>query len=144
MFPTVAGELKAFPAATAILDGEVVIVDKAGRSSFQKLQQSMCRGRDKVPAFVFEIFDLIYLDGYSLTQTPLRERKAVLEQLFASAKVKGALRYSDHVEGSGETFFKQACEYGIEGIVSKLAASPYESTRNRKWLETKWIKRLEV
>src|SRR6185437_15072041 len=119
------------------------IVDKAGRTSFQKLQQSMGRGGEKVPAFVFEIFDLIYLDGYSLTQTPLRERKAVLEQLLATAKVKGALRYSDHVEGNGKAFFKQACEYGIEGIVSKLATSPYESTRNRNWLKTKCIKRQE-
>ncbi|MEP6570282.1 MAG: non-homologous end-joining DNA ligase [Acidobacteriota bacterium] len=142
-FPNLAVALKGFPAVNAILDGEVVIVDKAGRSSFQKLQQSMGRGGDKVPAFVFEIFDLIYLDGYSLTQTPLRQRKAVLERLLAGTKVKGSLRYSDHVEGNGALFFKQACEYGIEGIVSKLADSPYESTRNRNWLKTKCIKRQE-
>ena len=142
-FPNLAAALKAFPAVTAILDGEVVIVDKAGRSSFQKLQQSMGRGGDKAPAFVFEIFDLIYLDGYSLTKTPLRERKAALEKLLGSAKTKGVLRYSDHVEGNGALFFKQACEYGIEGIVSKLADSPYGSTRNRNWLKTKCIKRQE-
>jgi bifunctional non-homologous end joining protein LigD len=100
-------------------------------------------GSGKVPAFVFEIFDLIYLDGYSLTQTPLRERKLVLEQLLASAKAKGPLRYSDHLAGSGVQFFKQACKYGIEGIVSKLADSPYESTRNRNWVKTKCIKRQE-
>lgn len=142
-FPNLAAALKSFPAVTAILDGEVVIVDKEGRSSFQRLQQSMGRGGDKVPAFVFEIFDLIYLDGYSLTQTPLHERKAVLEKLVGSAKAKGVLRYSDHVEGNGGLFFKQACEYGIEGIVSKLANSTYESTRNRNWLKTKCIKRQE-
>jgi bifunctional non-homologous end joining protein LigD len=146
-FPNLSAALKAFPAETAILDGEVVIVDKAGRSSFQSLQQSMGRGgRGKVPAFVFEIFDLIYLDGYSLKQTPLRERKAQLEALFAAGKFKadtGPLRYSDHVEGNGQQFFKQACEYGIEGIVSKLADSPYESTRNRNWQKSKCIKRQE-
>lgn len=146
-FPNLSAALKAFPAETAILDGEVVIVDKAGRSSFQSLQQSMGRGRSgKVPAFVFEIFDLIYLDGYSLMKTPLRVRKAQLEALFSSAKVKadsGPLRYSDHVEGNGSQFFKQACEYGIEGIVSKLADSPYESTRNRSWQKSKCIKRQE-
>ena len=142
-FPNLAVALKTFPAVTAILDGEVVIVDKAGRTSFQKLQQSMGRGGDKVPAFVFEIFDLIYVDGFSLTQTPLRERKATLEKLLNSVKPKGVLRYSDHVTGNGALFFKQACEYGIEGIVSKLADSPYESTRNRNWLKTKCIKRQE-
>jgi len=142
-FPNLSAALKSFPAVTAILDGEVVIVDKEGRSSFQRLQQSMGRGGDKVSPFVFEVFDLIYLDGYSLTRTPLSERKAVLEKLLGSEKPKGALRYSDHVEGNGALFFKQACEYGIEGIVSKLANSTYESTRNRNWLKTKCIKRQE-
>lgn len=140
-FPNLAQALKTFPATTAILDGEVMVVDKAGRSSFQKLQQAM--GKSETTAFVFEIFDLIYLEGYSLTQTPLRERKLVLEQLLASAKAKGPLRFSDHVEGNGPQFFKQACEYGLEGIVSKLADSLYESTRNRNWLKTKCIKRQE-
>jgi bifunctional non-homologous end joining protein LigD len=115
-FPSLAAALQAFPAVTAILDGEVVIVDKAGRTSFQKLQQSMGKGADKAPAFVFEIFDLIYLDGYGLAQTPLRERKAALEELLANAKPKGVLRYSDHVEGNGEEFFQKACAYGLEGI----------------------------
>jgi len=140
-FPNLAQAMKAFPATTAILDGEVVIFDKAGRTSFQKLQQAM--GKSRNAAFVFEIFDLIYLESYSLTQTPLRERKHTLEQLLVSAKAKGQLRYSDHVEGNGPQFFKQACEYGMEGIVSKLADSPYESTRNRNWLKTKCIKRQE-
>jgi len=140
-FPNLAQAMKAFPATTAILDGEVVIFDKAGRTSFQKLQQAM--GKSRNAAFVFEIFDLIYLESYSLTQTPLRERKHTLEQLLVSAKAKGRLRYSDHVEGNGPQFFKQACEYGMEGIVSKLADSPYESTRNRNWLKTKCIKRQE-
>jgi bifunctional non-homologous end joining protein LigD len=140
-FPNLAKALATFPATNAILDGEVVIVDKAGRSSFQRLQQSM--GKGGTTAFVFEIFDVIYLDGYSLTQTPLRERKQVLEQLLVSARAKGPLRFSDHVEGNGAQFFKQACEYGIEGIVSKLADSPYESTRTRSWLKTKCVKRQE-
>jgi bifunctional non-homologous end joining protein LigD len=145
-FPNLAEALKVFPVTAAILDGEVVIVDKAGRTSFQKLQQSIGRGSGKVPAFVFEIFDLTYLNGYSLTQTPLRERKSVLESLLTSGKskfAKGVLRYSDHVEGNGAQFFKQACDYGIEGIVSKLATSPYESTRNRNWLKTKCLMRQE-
>lgn len=146
-FPNLSVALKNFPADTAILDGEVVIVDKAGRSSFQALQQSMGRGGSgKVPAFVFQIFDLIYLDGYSLTRVPLSERKALLEGLFASAKLKadsGPLRYSDHVAGNGAEFFKQACEYRLEGIVSKLADAPYESTRTRTWVKTKCIKRQE-
>jgi bifunctional non-homologous end joining protein LigD len=121
-FSSVAKAVKTISAATAILDGEIVIVDKQGRSSFQALQQSMKSG---AAAFVFQIFDLIYLDGFNITRTPLRLRKALLEELLAGGKAKGPLRYSDHVEGNGPKIFKQACEYGIEGIVSKLADSPY-------------------
>jgi bifunctional non-homologous end joining protein LigD len=144
-FPNLVEAVKAIPATTAILDGEVVIVDKAGRSSFQRLQQSMGRGQDKVPAFVFEVFDLLHLDGFDLRRCPLRERKTQLEGLLQSAKLgkNPTIRYSDHVEGNGAQFFKQACEYGIEGVVSKLADSPYESTRNRNWQKSKCIKRQE-
>jgi bifunctional non-homologous end joining protein LigD len=139
-FPNLLEALKKFPAVTAILDGEIVILDKAGRSSFQKLQQAM---KSSSSPFTFEIFDLVYLDGFNLTRTPLRERKAVLEQLLEAGKQKGPLRYSDHVEGNGPQFFKQACEHGLEGIVSKLADSPYESTRSKNWLKTKCLKRQE-
>jgi bifunctional non-homologous end joining protein LigD len=143
-FPNLSAALKSLPAATAILDGEVIVLDQAGRSSFQKLQQAMGRGgRERVPAFVFEIFDLVYLDGYSLTEMPLIARKGVLEQLLSSSKTKDTLRYSDHVEGNGAQFFKQACTFGLEGIVSKLAAAPYESTRNRNWQKIKCLKRQE-
>jgi bifunctional non-homologous end joining protein LigD len=139
-FPNVAAALKTLPVTNAILDGEVVIQDKAGRSSFQALQQSM---KSRGSAFVFQVFDLVYLDGLNLMKAPLRERKAMLEEVLAGAKSKGPLRYSEHIEGNGAQFFKQACEYRIEGIVSKLADSPYESTRNKNWLKSKCIKRQE-
>lgn len=139
-FPNLSKALKALPVTAAILDGEVIVVDKAGRSSFQKLQQSMKGG---AATFIFQIFDLIYLDGYNLTRVPLRERKALLEDLLSGVDAKGPLRYSDHVMGDGNRFFKQACAYGIEGIVSKLADCPYESTRSRSWLKVKCTKRQE-
>jgi bifunctional non-homologous end joining protein LigD len=139
-FSSLEKPLKKLPVTTAILDGEVVVVDQTGRSSFQKLQQSM---KGAPAAFIFQIFDVIYLDGYSLTRTPLRERKELLQKLLGPDHSKGQLRYSDHVEGNGAQFFRQACEYGIEGIVSKLADSPYESTRNKNWLKIKCSKRQE-
>ncbi|HKP46423.1 MAG TPA: non-homologous end-joining DNA ligase [Pyrinomonadaceae bacterium] len=133
-FPNLTAPLKALPAVTALLDGEVVVLDKSGHSSFQRLQQSMKGG---AASFVFQVFDVIYLNGYDLRRTPLIERKALLEQLLALAKPDGPLRYSDHVVGSGPEFLKQACKLGLEGIVSKLADSVYESTRSRNWLKVK-------
>jgi len=139
-FPRLGKVLQSFPVTTAILDGEVVAVDEKGRASFQKLQQALKTGD---AGFIFHLFDLVYVDGFNLTRTPLLERKRLLEELVASQDPKGPLRYSDHMEGNGAKFFQQACKYGIEGIVSKLADSFYESTRTRSWLKVKCIKRQE-
>lgn len=139
-FPRLGKALQAFPARAAILDGEVVAVDSKGRASFQKLQQAMKSGD---AGFLFHVFDVVYLDGFNLTRTPLSERKEILAKLFESVSEGSPLRYSDHVVGNGLAFFKQACKYGIEGIVSKLADSPYESTRTRSWVKVKCIKRQE-
>ena len=140
-FPGVAKAVKALRLKSAILDGEVVALDASGRASFQRLQNSINKGAGA--GLLFHVFDLIYIEGYSLTKTPLRERKRVLAELFESIAEGGVLRYSDHVEGNGKQFFDQACKFGIEGIVSKLADSSYESTRSRNWMKIKCIKRQE-
>ncbi|HKZ79627.1 MAG TPA: non-homologous end-joining DNA ligase [Pyrinomonadaceae bacterium] len=134
-FPRLARELHTFPATTAVLDGEIVIMDAAGRTSFQKLQQSI--GKSSETSFNFVIFDLLYLDGYKLTGVRLSERKRLLEQLFKLVPTKSPLRYSDHVQGNGPEFFRHACQFGVEGIMSKRADSLYESLRNRNWLKVK-------
>lgn len=139
-FQNVTKAVVSLKVTSAILDGEIVIVDAQGRSSFQKLQRAM--GKATTTGFAYQVFDLIYLDGFSLTQTPLNHRKELLKSVLESIS-HSIIRYSDHIQGSGEAFFKQACEYGIEGIVSKRADSHYESTRNRNWLKVKCAKRQE-
>src|SRR6266480_2041189 len=139
-FQNVVEAVKSLKATTAILDGEIVIVDAQGRSSFQKLQRA--RGKATTTGFAYEVFDLIYLDGFSLTQTPLKHRKELLKNLVGSNS-HGVIRYSEHISGNGDEFFRHACEYEIEGIVSKLADSHYESTRNRNWLKVKCARQQE-
>jgi bifunctional non-homologous end joining protein LigD len=138
-FLNVVDAVKSLPLTTAILDGEIVMVDAQGHSSFQNLQRAM--RKSATSAFVYEVFDLIYLDGYDLTRVPLTQRKRLLEDLCAGSS--STIRYSEHLEGNGDAFFKHACEYGIEGIVSKLADSTYDSTRSRSWLKVKCNKRQE-
>jgi bifunctional non-homologous end joining protein LigD len=140
-FPGVARVINSLKAATAIIDGEVVMIDSSGRTSFQKLQQAM--GRGGATGFIYQVFDLIYFDGSDLTRTPLVNRKELLKQLVASGTKSTLLQYSDHQEGSGKLFFTRACEYGLEGIVSKRADSQYVSARNRNWLKVKCSKRQE-
>jgi len=140
-FANVGKAVKALPVKTAILDGEIVALDEAGRASFQRLQQSINKGGGS--GLIFHIFDLIYIEGFNITRCPLRERKRVLAELLEPLGDAGLLRYSDHIEGNGAQFFKEACKLGLEGIVSKQADSPYESTRTRSWLKIKCIKRQE-
>jgi bifunctional non-homologous end joining protein LigD len=140
-FPNVVPALKSLRVQSAILDAEVVAMDSSGRSSFQGLQQAIHKSGGR--GLVLEVFDLIYIEGFNIQRTPLIERKGVLEQLIGSVQTDHVLRYSDHVTGNGPKFFKQACDFGLEGIVSKLADSPYESTRSHSWQKVKCLRRQE-
>ena len=130
--------LAALPCDTAVLDGEAVVLDSEGRSSFQMLQNAMRDPQAEVHDYVF---DVVYLDGYDLSRVPLIERKGALRRLLG----KGAslVRYNDHVEGEGAEFFAKACQLGVEGIVSKQRDAPYEPRRTRTWLKVKCQKRQE-
>jgi bifunctional non-homologous end joining protein LigD len=44
---------------------------------------------------------------------------------------------NEHIEGDGETIFRDACKLGLEGIVSKRKGSPYRSGRSPDWLKMK-------
>ena len=107
-FANVEESVKALPLTTAILDGEIVIVDAHGQSSFQKLQRAM--GKSVNSGFIYEIFDLIYLDGYDLTRVALKERKRLLKELCGGGR--GTIRYSEHSEGNGIRFSKMLASTG--------------------------------
>lgn len=140
-FTNLVAAARAFPVETAIVDGEVVILDPDGRSNFQRLQHAI--GSGGVASFCFQAFDLIYLDGLDLSRVALEDRKRLLRTLFNSIPISSPLRYSDHIEGSGALFFQHACQTGVEGIVSKLRTSHYDSARSRSWLKVKCSKRQE-
>lgn len=139
-FPPIVKALEELPVQDAIVDGEATILDPAGRSSFQQLQQAIkARRFDRLAFFAF---DLPYCNGYDLTAAPLRERKALLQRLIPEGGA-GVLRFSDHVIGHGVEVHAQACKLGLEGIVSKHAESPYAQARTRNWLKVKCGRRQE-
>jgi bifunctional non-homologous end joining protein LigD len=140
-FPNVVKALQSLKVQSAILDAEVVAMDSSGRSSFQMLQQAIHKTAGK--GLVLEVFDLIYIEGFNIQRTPLVGRKGALEQLIGSLRSHTVVRYSDHVAGNGPKFLKQACDFRIEGIMSKLADSPYESTRSHNWQKVKCLQRQE-
>jgi bifunctional non-homologous end joining protein LigD len=129
------------PCETALMDGEVVVLDERGVSSFQALQNSLGTTRSRRQLY-FYAFDLMYLDGYDLMHVPLRERKPLLQTLVAGGE-GDVIRYSDHVSGSGHQFHAQACAAGAEGIISKRANAPYRPGRGMDWQKTKCLLRQE-
>jgi bifunctional non-homologous end joining protein LigD len=115
-------------------------------------------GDDRVPNFaalqdvlsqrqperlVFFVFDLLHLDGRDFRGVALLEREKALAKLLARQPKGGQVRYADHVVEQGPEFFRHACELGLEGIVSKLADSPYRSERSGLWQKIKCLKREE-
>ena len=133
-FESVAQAVAALPAETALLDGEVVVEDENGISSFSLLQTDLKEGRSR---FVYYVFDLLYLDGRDLAAAPLVERKAALAQLLSDNSKTGVIRYTDHFEEGGPLILRKACEIGLEGIISKRRDAPYHSGRTDNFIKTK-------
>jgi bifunctional non-homologous end joining protein LigD len=140
LMPTLARALRRVHARSALLDGEVVVLDASGRSDFQLLQNSLHDAKHE--RCVYFAFDLLHLDGEDLRHLPLRERKQRLRAVLPGG-ARGQLRFSEHVVGHGPAFFAQACALHAEGIVSKRAAAPYGSRRDRSWLKIKCVERQE-
>jgi bifunctional non-homologous end joining protein LigD len=140
-FPSVARAAAELPARQALVDGEVVVLQPDGTTSFQALQNALSGQR--AADLVYFVFDLLYLDGWDVRAAPLAERKRLLTALLAGAPAGGAVRLSDHVAGRGEEFFRHACEAALEGTVAKRADRPYRSGRGRDWLKVKCLARQE-
>jgi bifunctional non-homologous end joining protein LigD len=130
---------KAFGALSghsAILDGEIVVVDEKGISRFSRLQQALSDGPGD--HLVFFAFDLLFLDGRDLRSSTLIERKQALAELLAChANPSTPLQVSEHFEGDAEALFDRASELGLEGIVSKRVDAPYVSGRSKTWIKVK-------
>lgn len=138
-FPSINEELKKLPGKW-ILDGEVVILDKKGRSDFQLLQNYQ---RRKVGSPVYYVFDLLSYQGKDLRHLTLMERRQILKQLLKKTRLK-SVKFSDHIEERGKAFFRLAKKKGLEGIMAKKKESLYRSTRTRDWLKIKTGMRQEV
>lgn len=137
-FPSILSEAGKLKVRSALIDGEAVVIDAAGRSSFQALQNAL---KGDPASIDFYAFDLLQLDGEDLTRLPLLERKAKLEEILPAKNP--ILRYSDHIQGRGEELLNRFCEAGLEGVISKLADSDYIGARDGSWLKIKCIKRQE-
>lgn len=138
-YPTIVQELQKIP-GRFILDGEIVILDKSGRSDFQMLQNYLNR---KKGTPLYYVFDILTYNGKDLTHLPLIERKKILQALLKKSK-QPHIRFSDHIEAKGKAFFREAKKKKLEGIIAKKKDSTYQFRRSRDWQKIKTGLRQEV
>jgi bifunctional non-homologous end joining protein LigD len=117
---------------SALFDGEIVAYNQKNLPSFQLLQNLGSHENTKIE---YVIFDLLYLNGKSLLDTPLIERKKILEKFLSKYP---ALTYGDYIEEKGVSFFKTIVKKDMEGIMAKRKDSLYvPHSRSGSWLKIK-------
>ncbi|MFP3594015.1 DNA ligase D [Chryseobacterium sp. SIMBA_038] len=116
-----------------ILDGEIVAYDENGRPNFQLLQQI---GDNPNLALVYQVFDLLWLNGHSTEELPLIQRKELLKEALIETDV---IKYCDHIPEKGTAFFNQMKKMQLEGMIAKKSDSLYiENHRSSDWLKIKF------
>src|SRR5690606_16321745 len=137
-FQKICRELQNIP-HDAILDGEVVVVNENGIPEFQKLQNY---NEEVEGELRYYVFDLLFLNGHDITHLPLLERKSLIKEVIEGIP---HVYYCDHVDSMGNTFYEQAIEMGMEGVIAKKADSPYMiGSRTENWLKIKSIESQEA
>ena len=146
-YPELAQLGPALASHAAVLDGEIVAFDEAGRPSFERLQRRM-HVRHPTTALMAEVpvlyalFDLLWLDGVALTGLALKERRRHLDQL---GLVGPNWRTSPVLGGVPDDDLLAACRtVGLEGYVGKLESSAYyPGLRSKAWTKVKCTRQRE-
>jgi bifunctional non-homologous end joining protein LigD len=133
----------------ALLDGEIVSFDEAGRPSFKRLQQRMHvasaatarRLAESDPA-VYLIFDLLHLDGRNLFDLPYSQRRELLEELELDGD---SWQTPPAFTGDGAHAVEASKQQGLEGIMAKRSGSRYlPGRRSPDWVKVKNFRTQEV
>ncbi len=151
--PELVGDTSWIDADEAVVDGEVVALDEEGRPNFGLLQErtglagmEVASSRRKRPprrtreergaiTVAYMAFDLLHLNGRSLVDVPLEDRKRLLGHVLRPHPI---VRAATHVVGDGEAFMHAAAARNLEGIVAKRRSSRYQpGRRSPDWLKVK-------
>ncbi|MCS7026472.1 MAG: DNA ligase D [Bryobacteraceae bacterium] len=146
-YPEISALADALNAKTAVVDGEIVMLNSRGVPDFTMLQRRMHLSDPLAlphlaitqPVTLY-VFDLLYLDGWDLRGVAFEERKRLLA---AKLTPSDRIRFSDHFIDQGPQLFDLARQNGLEGILAKRLGSVYESRRSPNWLKIKVAQRQE-
>ncbi|MEP7165603.1 MAG: DNA ligase D [Ferruginibacter sp.] len=137
-YPALVNSLKKIK-HNAVLDGEIVVLNEKGFPDFQKIQHY--EDNTNFP-LIYYVFDLLSLDGHSLYDQPLIERKKLLKKLIGKNPM---VQFSDHIMDKGIIFFNSSTQKNLEGIMAKKADSHYyPGKRTNEWLKIKNHKTADV
>ena len=116
-------------ARSAVLDGELVVVDAAGRADPDELARRLAGGRGRPVAFL--AFDLLHIDGRSLLSAPLDRRREKLRRVLRPGDEVVAV---PAIAGEGRALHEAAAAQGIAGVMARQRSSPYlPGVRSRLW-----------
>ena len=131
---SLAREVATLPVETAWLDGEVVVLGEGGIPDFNALQNAFDkRGTEAITYFVF---DVLYFNGRDLRGLEFRQRRELLEALFAGHDQE-RVRLTQTFAADGPSVLQSACKMGLEGVIAKRVNAPYRSARSDAWLKVK-------
>jgi len=112
-YPAVVRAIKQLPVTDVILDGEAT--GHWGKSNETG----------------YHVFDILWLDGRSVTALPLEERRALLQRLPLEPPLLRVPALDDAKP------WERACAEGWEGVIAKRRGSRYEHRRSPLWLKMK-------
>jgi len=123
----------------AVIDGEIVVTDKEGMPDFNNLQNWRSEA-DGI--LLFYVFDIVWLNGRSLQDLVLEDRRAILEAVLPKSDT---ILLSNGFRTKGTEFFVAAGKMKLEGIMAKKLNSLYvPGNRSKDWLKIKTQTRQEV
>ncbi|MFN8022955.1 MAG: ATP-dependent DNA ligase [Acidimicrobiales bacterium] len=135
--PNVVAAVAALPAEAVVLDGESLGLDDDGRP--RRFQDTMS-GLGGTAAF---FFDLLHVDGRSLIDDPLSERKAAMRALVPPALILPSIETDD--ASLADEFADGAVSAGHEGVVVKALDSPYQAgRRGATWRKVKPVHTVDL
>ena len=132
--PEIRAAIERLGLVSAALDGEL-IAGQGTREDFNLLQATL--SGEQQGALSYALFDLLHVNGVAIDQSPLIERKGLLQELLKTPVPH--LGFSSHVVGDGDAAFDLAAERQFEGIISKRGDRPYHPGRGEDWRKTKTL-----
>ena len=143
-YPEIVEALKKQRASDFVVDGEIVALD-GKKSSFSRLQQRMQIKNEKEARksklkVYYNLFDLLFFDGFNLEGLSLRIRKKIL---LGEIEFDEVIHFTQHRNEHGEKYFQIACNKGWEGLIAKDSQAPYDHKRSSKWLKFKCVHQQE-